>query len=287
MVNPGARCAAAKAPPSTNGETLENTLDPVVVSVVRHRLLAIVEEMGEAMLRTSYSQILNSSRDFSTAVCDLGGRLIAQAEHVPIHVGALPYAAQAVSWVRGATRSESAQTFQAASPLSGISFRRGRAAAPRPRATAGRVPANGGIEFGSLEVTEVRFPLFFRRHEFRPDSGGAGQYRGGPGGVVEMVVETAEPATANTAGDGVRHGACGILGGKDGLPHRYTLYSGDAPPRPIKTKETGITIRPGDVLILESGGGGGWGEPTRRGPAAIAIDLENGFVTAPSAEESG
>jgi hypothetical protein len=80
---------------------LENTLDPVVVSAVRHRLLAIVEEMGEAMLRTSYSQILNSSRDFSTAVCDLGGRLIAQAEHVPIHVGALPYAAQAVSWVRG------------------------------------------------------------------------------------------------------------------------------------------------------------------------------------------
>ena len=68
MVNPGARCAPAKTPPSTNGETLENTLDPVVVSAVRHRLLAIVEEMGEAMLRTSYSQILNSSRDFSTAV---------------------------------------------------------------------------------------------------------------------------------------------------------------------------------------------------------------------------
>jgi len=53
--------------------------------------------MGEAMLRTSYSQILNSSRDFSTAICDMGGRLIAQAEHVPIHVGALPFAAKAVS----------------------------------------------------------------------------------------------------------------------------------------------------------------------------------------------
>src|SRR4051812_8016998 len=53
--------------------------------------------MGEAMLRTSYSQILNSSRDFSTAICDLDGRLIAQAEHVPIHVGALPFAAKAVT----------------------------------------------------------------------------------------------------------------------------------------------------------------------------------------------
>ena len=143
---------------------------------------------------------------------------------------------------------------------------------------AGEWQAAGGIKFGSLEVTELRFPLFFRRHEFRPDSGGAGKYRGGPGGVVEMVVETEEPAIGNTAGDGVRHGACGILGGTDGLPHRYTLYSDGEPPRPIKTKETGITIRPGDVLILESGGGGGWGNPADRNPEAIAADRENGFV---------
>jgi len=71
-------------------------VDPITISVVQHRLRAIVEEMGEAMLRTSYSQILNSSRDFSTALCDPDGRLIAQAEHVPIHVGALPFAARAV-----------------------------------------------------------------------------------------------------------------------------------------------------------------------------------------------
>ena len=77
-------------------------VDPIVVSVIQHRLLAIVEEMGEAMLRTAYSQILNSSRDFSTAICDLDGRLIAQAEHVPIHVGALPFAARAVTEFFGA-----------------------------------------------------------------------------------------------------------------------------------------------------------------------------------------
>ena len=76
---------------------MTSPVDPIVVSVIQHRLLAIVEEMGEAMLRTSYSQILNSSRDFSTAICDLDGRLIAQAEHVPIHVGALPYAAKAMT----------------------------------------------------------------------------------------------------------------------------------------------------------------------------------------------
>src|SRR5260370_444728 len=114
----------------------------------------------------------------------------------------------------------------------------------------GEWQAAGGIKFGSLEVTEVRFPLFFKTHEFRPGSGGAGQYRGGPGGIVEMVVETAEPAVGNTAGDGIRHGACGILGGEDGLPHRYRLHSGNAEPRTIKTKEVGLPIRPGDRLGL-------------------------------------
>src|SRR5690349_22788679 len=82
---------------SRKARIVKSPVDPIVVSVIQHRLLAIVEEMGEAMLRTSYSQILNSSRDFSTAICDLDGRVIAQAEHVPIHVGALPFAAKAMT----------------------------------------------------------------------------------------------------------------------------------------------------------------------------------------------
>src|SRR5499427_10108594 len=72
------------------------TVDPITRSVVQHRLSGIVAEMGEAMLRTSYSQILNSSRDFSLAICDARSRLIAQADHIPVHVGALPWAARAV-----------------------------------------------------------------------------------------------------------------------------------------------------------------------------------------------
>src|SRR5580698_7183359 len=62
------------------------SVDPITRSVVQHRLTSIVTEMGEAMLRTSYSQILNSSRDFSIEICDTRARLIAQADHIPIHV---------------------------------------------------------------------------------------------------------------------------------------------------------------------------------------------------------
>ena len=143
---------------------------------------------------------------------------------------------------------------------------------------AGEWQAAGGIKFGSLEVTEVRFPFLFRRHEFRPDSGGDGQYRGGPGGILEMVAEIAEPALANTAGDGVRHGACGILGGVDGAPHRYVLHSEGRASRVIKTKEVGLRVHPGDVFMVESGGGGGWGDPARRGADQRAQDRVTGFV---------
>src|SRR5439155_106807 len=80
-------------------------LDPVTVSVLTHRFEAIVQEMGEAMLRTAYSQILNSSRDFSTAICDASARLVAQAEHVPIHVGAIPWAVESVHDFMGDLRA--------------------------------------------------------------------------------------------------------------------------------------------------------------------------------------
>ena len=53
--------------------------DPITVAVLQNRLNAIAEEMGEAMLRTAYSQILNSSRDFSIALIDRHCRLVAQA----------------------------------------------------------------------------------------------------------------------------------------------------------------------------------------------------------------
>ncbi len=75
---------------------MSTKVDPITRSVVQHRLSSIVKEMGEAMLRTTYSQILNSSRDFSLAICDTAGRLIAQADHIPVHVGALPWATLAV-----------------------------------------------------------------------------------------------------------------------------------------------------------------------------------------------
>jgi N-methylhydantoinase B len=145
---------------------------------------------------------------------------------------------------------------------------------------AGEWQAAGGIKFGSIEVAEARFPLFFLRHEFRPDSGGDGRFRGGAGGDLAFAVEVAEPAVANTAGDGVKYGACGIAGGMDGAPHHYLLRSADGSERVLRTKEAGIPIRPGDVIVALSGGGGGWGDPALRSAEERARDRALGFVGA-------
>ncbi len=76
-------------------ESLEQP-DPVTLAVVENRLESIAKEMGEVMLRTSMSQILNSSRDFSTAILDADCQLVAQGEGIPVHISALPPAGEAI-----------------------------------------------------------------------------------------------------------------------------------------------------------------------------------------------
>ena len=137
----------------------------------------------------------------------------------------------------------------------------------------------GGLKFGSVEVQEVRFPFFFRRHEYRPDSGGDGRYVGGVGGYLELEVETREPCVANTAGDGARHGPTGMLGGQAGAPHRYMMRTPGGRARVLSTKHEGIPVPPGTVFEVHAAGGGGWGEPGERAPEARRKDRRDGFVT--------
>lgn len=144
--------------------------------------------------------------------------------------------------------------------------------------TAGEWHSAGGLKFGSVEMAEARFPLLFETHEFLPGSAGDGQHRGGLGGQLSLKIESDGPCRANTAGDGVRHGAAGMVGGRDGRPHHYRLRHADGTERVLATKEVGIPVQPGDRLLVEAGGGGGWGPPERRAPEARARDVAEGYV---------
>jgi N-methylhydantoinase B len=144
--------------------------------------------------------------------------------------------------------------------------------------SAGEWHSAGGLKFGSVEMAEARFPLHFHRHEYLPGSAGQGLHRGGLGAVLELAVESDGPAKANTAGDGARHGSAGINGGQDSAPHRYALRHADGTERVLRTKEVGIVIAPGEVIEVHSAGGGGWGDPARRDPAATENDRAEGLL---------
>ena len=88
---------APEAPEAPDApEAVPARSDPITHSVVAHRLESIAREMADVMIRTSMSQILNSSRDFSTAILDATGQLVAQGEGIPVHISALPPSVEAV-----------------------------------------------------------------------------------------------------------------------------------------------------------------------------------------------
>jgi N-methylhydantoinase B len=66
------------------------TFDPVLLEVVRHALAAIADEMGVVLRKASYSPNIKERRDFSCALFDAQGRMIAQAAHIPVHLGSMP-----------------------------------------------------------------------------------------------------------------------------------------------------------------------------------------------------
>ncbi|MBA3637586.1 MAG: hydantoinase B/oxoprolinase family protein, partial [Rubrobacteraceae bacterium] len=74
----------------------EGRLDPVTLSVLASALAGISEEMGAVLIRGSYSSNIKERRDCSTALFDAKGRMVAQAEHIPVHLGAMPEAVAAI-----------------------------------------------------------------------------------------------------------------------------------------------------------------------------------------------
>ena len=72
-------------------------IDALTLAVVRHKLLAVTEEVVETMVRTCFSPLLNQSRDLSAVVLDGDAQVVAQAERTPIHMGAMPFAVRAMA----------------------------------------------------------------------------------------------------------------------------------------------------------------------------------------------
>ena len=75
---------------------MTDRLDPITLSVLASALSGIAEEMGALLVRAAYSSNIKERRDCSSALFDPDGHMVAQAEHIPVHLGAMPEAVQAV-----------------------------------------------------------------------------------------------------------------------------------------------------------------------------------------------
>src|SRR5919199_89493 len=71
------------------------TFDPVTLEIYRALFTSVAEEMGVALRRTAFSPNIKERRDYSCAVFDSSGRVIAQGDHMPVHLGSMPAAVAA------------------------------------------------------------------------------------------------------------------------------------------------------------------------------------------------
>jgi N-methylhydantoinase B len=131
----------------------------------------------------------------------------------------------------------------------------------------------------SVEWAEMETPLRFEKRELIPDSGGAGQWRGGLG--EELVLRGSDddpsdqPLVLSGSSGRMRFAPAGLFGGRPGSLGRIEVNG--APIAPTSSPE--VTFRHGDLVRLLLPGGGGYGDPRRREPALIEADLSNGYMT--------
>jgi 5-oxoprolinase (ATP-hydrolysing) len=108
------------------------------------------------------------------------------------------------------------------------------------------------------EVLEFRFPVRLESYAIRAGSGGAGQWKGGNGGTRR--VRFLEAMTASILSNGRHHGAFGMAGGQPGQPGANRVERADG--RIEKLDHIGsVEMAPGDVFVIETPGGGGYGPP--------------------------
>ena len=132
-----------------------------------------------------------------------------------------------------------------------------------------------GVGVVPVEITENESPLVFWAKEYLPDSGGAGQFRGGLGQRIVIGNSEDFPFSVSAATfDRLRNPAAGRGGGRSGAPGAVRLASG----RVLETKSVHV-VPPGDRLVLDLPGGGGMGDPARREPQRVEADVAAGFVS--------
>jgi N-methylhydantoinase B len=131
----------------------------------------------------------------------------------------------------------------------------------------------GNVGSIPVEVLETVVPILVHHKRLRPDSGGAGRFRGGCGTDFAFESRSSLPLTAQAEHGKLDIPPQGLRGGKAGAGGATSVNG-----RSVADKVP-VALRQGDVMRIQTPGSGGMYPPEERDPAALANDLANGVVT--------
>jgi N-methylhydantoinase B len=139
------------------------------------------------------------------------------------------------------------------------------------------LPGPSNMACVPVEVWELQTGVTVESKRLRPDSGGAGQWRGGLGQEIVLRNDSTYPLTVFSMANRTEFAATGLRGGQPGVLREHRVNGETVPPKGR------ALLAPGDRMTLLEAGGGGIGDPHARDRAAVAIDLREGFISADAA----
>ena len=145
-----------------------------------------------------------------------------------------------------------------------------------------RTMAHGDTRIIPLELQEFWMPFRIEEFSLREDSGGAGKFRGGLG--FRKTYRILAPCLLGTNLDRTLCPPWGVQGGREAQPGRFIVVRAATGEQFAADKENDCRLEPGDLVRVETGGGGGYGAPSERALDLIQRDLDAGYITRPAAE---
>ncbi len=131
-----------------------------------------------------------------------------------------------------------------------------------------------------VEVVENSYPIMILEYSLREDSGGAGKFRGGLG--IRRVYKLLSKAVLSLTAERIKLRPWGLRGGMDGAPGEHYVLKADGSVVRLSGKDT-IHLDEGDVVVINTPGGGGYGDPRTRDPRLVLEDVRDGKVSPQSA----
>lgn len=230
-----------------------------------------------SILAAAYPSPVGGTTDVTQRVVDVVFGALAQA--IPDLVPAAPFGTTGVLTVSG-RRPDSGAYYVAVYPYPG-----GYGASRVSDGLVNGTPPSSMAKFMSVEMSEHRYPVRFGHYAIREDSGGAGFHRGGCGTSYE--IEALADCLVTILGDRVDYVPFGVQGGGPAAPNRVSLTTnGETWLPPMRSKAERVPLKAGDRVSLASPGGGGFGDPMTRDPAAVGDDLNAGLISAETARHA-